>query len=118
MLVGLDGSEFAEAALQPARQLAANLGAQIVLVESVPEFRPRLVDAGVNTFAYVDPETFEGSRSDAETYLLRIQRRLRHDGFETCSELILAPTATRNTPTARVRMHAWWDMVSETIHDS
>jgi nucleotide-binding universal stress UspA family protein len=82
LVVSLDGSRFAEAALAAARDLAFALGARIVLVEVVPDNAARVADAGTISVPLDDDRTHRRSIASVEAYLLNIQRTLRADGFE------------------------------------
>lgn len=76
LLVPLDGTPFAEAALPIATTLAAALGGELVLLRVVPLPAPPLADQG---FAMTDDD-FEASRTVAETYLMRVARQFPQEG--------------------------------------
>ena len=82
LVVSLDGSRFAEAALRPARDLAFALGARIVLVEAVPDSATHKADPGAISGPSDDDSPHGQSIAGIEAYLLNIQRTLRADGFE------------------------------------
>jgi nucleotide-binding universal stress UspA family protein len=75
ILVPLDGSELAEAALGPARKLAARLGSEIVLLQVIPfppyELYPGAVAAYLEVF---DPDA---QVVQAHQYLTQVAQRLR-----------------------------------------
>ncbi|MFO7893622.1 MAG: universal stress protein [Longimicrobiales bacterium] len=81
VLVPLDGSELAEAILDPAARLARQTGASLVLL--------RVMDPRLPTDAPYLPATVEGTearfqerRTEARDYLDRVAERLRGEGVE------------------------------------
>jgi nucleotide-binding universal stress UspA family protein len=91
LVVALDGSELAEAALPTATELAAALGGRLVLMGAVPE-AGRLVAAegGIGTYAGADHERL---LSEAREYLEAIASRLKADGIKAESALRIGEAA-------------------------
>lgn len=81
LLVPLDGSRFAEAALPVARELARGLGATLALVEGY--HLPDAFLAVTGEVAPVDVVTLlNEEQSAAKSYLEETAKRLRADGYE------------------------------------
>ena len=78
-LVPLDGSEFAEAALQPASELAATLGAELVLLRVVEPLVPLVADETVYGSAF----KIEEEHAAAGEYLERVAAPLRAQQSQT-----------------------------------
>jgi nucleotide-binding universal stress UspA family protein len=76
LIVPLDGSTFAEAALPLATELAATIGAELVLLRVI--FPPQEARYGENgrVLSYIDQE-LESLQTDANRYLAQIERRIR-----------------------------------------
>jgi nucleotide-binding universal stress UspA family protein len=72
VLVPLDGSELAEAALEPAQAWAGRLAAELLLVQVVPWPPYALVDG--SELLMIDPEELH---AEAEDYLVPIAARLK-----------------------------------------
>lgn len=91
VLVPLDGSEFAEAALEPAKKLANALDAEIVLAEIVDPLSYEYAATSPSLLAF-DPTEEIGA---AERYLNGVAQRLAGDGFRATSRtrLSFAPDA-------------------------
>lgn len=83
MLVPVDGSSAAEAALPIARRLAAAFGAQIVL------FRAALAQ----TLPGLPPESPDEAISAAERYLMTLEAALRAEGIDLRSVVGYGPAA-------------------------
>ena len=94
VLVPLDGSELAEAILEPVASLARRTGASVILLRILPQLR--------NDAPYL-PATAQGTearhqerREEAHGYLERVAERLRADGAEVAGvevrEGVTAPT--------------------------
>jgi nucleotide-binding universal stress UspA family protein len=78
IVVPLDGSHFAEQALTPARSLAANTQARLVLVRAVP-------------FAFTSHRRETAGHAAltvAQQYLQRVKRQLEDEGLAVCSNLL------------------------------
>jgi nucleotide-binding universal stress UspA family protein len=83
ILVPLDGSELAEAALRHARDIAASSLAEIVLVR-VP------VNVLYDASAVAPPASilmYDYVRTEARTYLERVEAELKANGFKATSEV-------------------------------
>lgn len=78
ILVPLDGSDLAEAALAPATELAKTFGSEILLLEVVP-FPPYPLYGDGAMMAAFDPEK---ELADSETYLAGVAARLRAAGIQ------------------------------------
>lgn len=81
ILVPLDGSPAAEAALGHSVAVASGLGAELVLLRVV-EGRAALTDPGVSS---VD---WRLQRVEAGTYLQEVAGRLEAEGMEACTEVV------------------------------
>ncbi|MBI4506345.1 MAG: universal stress protein [Chloroflexi bacterium] len=91
LLVPLDGSRFAEAALPHAIALARALGGRIVLVRvHVP---PRAVPELALVAPGVDEEADQQGRLAAETYLAEVVERLRRERLRPQAVLQTGPAA-------------------------
>jgi nucleotide-binding universal stress UspA family protein len=98
-LVPLDGSEFAEAALQPAGELAATLGAELVLLRVVEPIVPLVADGTVYANAFeVDEE-----RATAGEYLERVAAPLRARGQRVTLQTEVGQPSVTIVETARER---------------
>lgn len=91
VLVPLDGSEFAEAALEPAKKLAKALDAEIILAEIVDPLSHDYAATSPSLLAF-NPQEEVGA---AERYLNGIAQRLEGEGFRSSSRtgLSFAPDA-------------------------
>lgn len=96
IIVPLDGSRFAEAALAPARELARAFGSRIVLVRAVPPHGLPSVIPGLNpTNAEGDGAQSEVERAnDADAYLHGVVDHLRQAGYDADMALALAAPGT------------------------
>jgi nucleotide-binding universal stress UspA family protein len=74
ILVALDGSEFAEEALRPARDLASTLGASLLLVRAVP---PPTVPGGYGQAVPYIPSDSGAALEEARAYLKGVASSLR-----------------------------------------
>ena len=101
LVVPLDGSELAEAALPFAREFAATFGGQLVLVGVVPG-PGYLVAAqgGVLTYGAAD---YESLQADAETYLNGIASQLTADGVRVAVSVRCGIPAQQIAATASER---------------
>lgn len=91
VMVPLDGSRLAEAALVPAAALARLLGAGLVLLQVV---EPLIVDTtplGPHSFGY-DAEITALRRSEAHDYLKGLAERLGQEGVRATALAVLGPT--------------------------
>ena len=86
IVVPLNGSAFAEAALRPARELAARFGSQLLLTTAVEP----LGLPPVRTGAVPDNEETAEELDEADTYLHRQVEKLRQDGFKADMTLYVA----------------------------
>jgi nucleotide-binding universal stress UspA family protein len=94
LIVPLDGSEFAEAALEPARELAALVGARLVLVGVVP--LPTAPIAAEGPIVYPSDEDVDALEAEARGYLTGICDRLMAGGIAASVEVRrLGEAATR-----------------------
>ncbi len=89
LLVPLDGSPFAEAALAHARTLAECTGAEIALL--------RVAVQPIYEYAGTEPVLFQAIREDTEVeaskYIQRIADELTADGFKVTAESCTGPVA-------------------------
>jgi len=86
IVVPLDGTRFAEAALAPARSLARTFAAHVVLVRAVsPSGLPR-VAAPEGGASHVDLDTVD----DADGYLNEVTQHLRDAGYQASFYLFIA----------------------------
>lgn len=89
ILVPLDGSEFAEAALAHARALAGCTGAEIVLL--------RVVSQPMHAYLASDPVLYsslqEDTATECEDYLEHVAADLRAEGFRVTTETGTGPIA-------------------------
>jgi nucleotide-binding universal stress UspA family protein len=87
ILVPLDGSEFAEAALPHARALAGCTGAEIVLL--------RVVAQPIHAYAAPDPLLYtslqEDTVAECSEYLERVASDLKAEGFKVTVETGTGP---------------------------
>lgn len=84
IVVPLDGTHFAEAALAPARELARAFGARLLLVRALaPGARSTATDTPA-------PATDVQAVSEIDAYLRRILGKLRGEGFEVEATLQVA----------------------------
>jgi nucleotide-binding universal stress UspA family protein len=91
VMVPLDGSPLAEAALVPAAALARLLGAEVILLQVV---EPLIVDTtplGPHSFGY-DAEITALRRSEAHDYLKSLAERLGQEGVRATALAVLGPT--------------------------
>ncbi len=96
IIVPLDGSRFAEAALAPARELARSFGSRIVLVRAVrPHGLPSVFPGLTATTSEGDGTQGEFERADdADAYLHDIVDHLRQEGYDADMALALAAPGT------------------------
>ncbi len=87
ILIPLDGSEFAEAALPHARALAACTGAELVLLRVAVQ----------PLYGSISPDSSPSIRADTEAeasaYLDRVAGELRAAGFRVTAETCTGPVA-------------------------
>ena len=91
VMVPLDGSPLAEAALVPAAALARLLGAEVMLLQVV---EPLIVDTtplGPHSLGY-DAEITALRRSEAHDYLKGLAERLGQEGVRATAVAVLGPT--------------------------
>lgn len=94
IIVPLDGSRFAEAALAPARELARGFSSRILLVRAVPPHGLPSVIPGLST-ADGDGRQSEAERAnDADAYLHAVAEHLKQDGYDVDLALALAAPGT------------------------
>ncbi|HEU5437997.1 MAG TPA: universal stress protein [Ktedonobacterales bacterium] len=94
IIVPLDGSRFAEAALAPARELARAFSSRILLVRAVPPHGLPSVIPGLST-ANGDGRQSEVERAnDADAYLHTVAEHLTQDGYDVDLALALAAPGT------------------------
>lgn len=96
IIVPLDGSRFAEAALAPARELARAFGSRIVVVRAVsphglPSVLPGLIPAET---AGDGGQSVVESADDADAYLHTVTDHLRQAGYDADFALALAAPGT------------------------
>jgi nucleotide-binding universal stress UspA family protein len=107
IIVPLDGSRFAEAALAPARDLARAFGSRILVVEAVPPAGlPRLATG------QADEPSFD-RLDDADAYLHGVVASLREAGCDADMVLYIAEPGAGIARTAEVD-HA--DLIVMTAH--
>lgn len=93
IIVPLDGSRFAEAALAPARELARAFGARILLIRAVP---PHGEPPDILPGFFTDTIGGDGHQAgveranDADAYLHAVTDRLRSAGYDADLALALA----------------------------
>jgi nucleotide-binding universal stress UspA family protein len=106
ILVPLDGSELAERALGPARQLAVATGATLLLVQVVPEH-----DRGAATGLSDEIE-------DAQRYLAGLASRLRAPVGREAAPTILTQACTGDPAERIVREAQLWrtDLIAMSTH--
>lgn len=80
VVVSLDGSPFAEAALAPAIELAKLTGATVTLLDVIAT--PYQVLAGPVPYGVVDRELYAERRENADRYVHTVAERLRQEGIE------------------------------------
>ena len=86
IVVPLDGSAFAEAALIPARELAARFGSKLLLTTAVEP----LGLPPVRTAARPDTDDSAGDLEEADSYLRQHVEKLQKDGFTADKALYIA----------------------------
>lgn len=115
LVVPLDGTSFAEAALAPACALARTFDARITLVRSVePSGLPRMLPRGARVAAL--PDVTDAGCEDvdeADAYLHGVVDRLRSAGLRANMVLYLAEPGAAIARTAELR-HA--DLIVMTAH--
>lgn len=96
IIVPLDGSRFAEAALAPARELARAFGSRIVLVRAVPPHGlPSVLPGLAPSDAEADGAQVAIERADeADAYLHLVTDHLRQEGYDADMALALAAPGT------------------------
>lgn len=90
VVVGLDGSPLAEAALAPAAQLAAWLDTELVLAEVIEPIVPVVTDGA----AYVPPVDEEAELAAARQYLDSLTRDTRLGGHKASVVTMVGDPAT------------------------
>ncbi|MFQ5946213.1 MAG: universal stress protein [Anaerolineae bacterium] len=81
ILVPLDGSELAEMALEPAKSMAKEMGAEILLVRAVAPLSETEVAALYTGWGSAD-EVYSRRQTAATQYLGRVQRDLKAEGLK------------------------------------
>src|SRR5215469_1632914 len=84
IVVPLDGSRFAEAALAPARELARAFGSRILLVRAVPPHGFPYVAGGDDFQSNIE------RANDADAYLHTVTEHLQVMGYDADMALALA----------------------------
>ena len=113
IIVPLDGSRFAEAALAPARELARAFGSRIVLVRAVPPHGLPSVIPG-DTAGEGDGAQSALERADAaDAYLHGVADHLRQAGYDADMTLALS---TAGTAIAQVAALAHADLIVMAAH--
>jgi nucleotide-binding universal stress UspA family protein len=84
IVVPLDGSQFAEAALAPARELARAFGSRILLVRAVPPHGFPYVAGGDGFQSHLE------RANDADAYLHTVTEHLQEMGYDADMALALA----------------------------
>lgn len=89
IIIPLDGTSFAEAALAPACELAGAFGAQLIITRAVPPYGfPYVVDGGLPIIEVGARDTYDKTQHMAEatdiadTYLHRMATKLRASGYD------------------------------------
>ena len=101
LVVPLDGSELAEAALPLAREFAATFGGQLVLVGVVPG-PGDLVAAQGGVMTYTGDD-YEGLQAEAQKYLNEIASQLTADGLSVAVSVRCGIPAQQIAATASER---------------
>jgi nucleotide-binding universal stress UspA family protein len=104
LVVPLDGSELAEAALPLAREFAATFGGQLVLVGVVPG-PGDLVAAQGGVMTYTGDD-YEGLQAEAQKYLNEIASQLTADGLSVAVSVRCGIPAQQIAATASERAAA------------
>jgi nucleotide-binding universal stress UspA family protein len=101
LLVALDGSPFAEYALDPALELAAKFGSDLLLVRVIAAAASSVQSAGAglpgSDDAIADARFY---RAEAEAYLQRIQARGRSSGLNVYTRVVAGEPAVAITALA------------------
>lgn len=114
IIVPLDGSRFAEAALAPARELAREFGSRILLVRAVPPHGLPSVIPGLAPAVNGDGAQSEAERADdADAYLHSVTDHLRQAGYDADMALALAAPGTAIAQVAELK-HA--DLIVMAAH--
>jgi nucleotide-binding universal stress UspA family protein len=92
ILVPLDGSPLAEAALAPAAALARLLKAELVLLQVVLPLIVNIPPMGPRSMGY-DEKIITLLRSEAEEYLQAVAKRLGKEGVRATAVVVLGPVA-------------------------
>ncbi len=92
MIVPLDGSSLAEAALAPAAALARLLGMEILLLQAVPPLLVNIPPMGPRSIGFYE-QAMKLVQSEAEEYLQAITKRLNQEGLAASSRVVLGPEA-------------------------
>jgi nucleotide-binding universal stress UspA family protein len=100
IIVPLDGSRFAEAALAPARELARAFGSRIVIVRAVPPHGLPNVFPGIPTGDGDGTQSELERANDADAYLHTVTEQLRAAGYDAEMALGLAAPGTAITQVA------------------
>jgi nucleotide-binding universal stress UspA family protein len=88
IMVPLDGSPLAEAALAPAAALGRLLGADLVLLQVVPPLVVGIPPVGPRSIGY-NERIITLLRSEAEEYLQAMTRQLQQDGLRATAVVVL-----------------------------
>jgi nucleotide-binding universal stress UspA family protein len=92
MMVPLDGSSLAEAALTPAAALARLLDIEVVLLEVVAPLLVNIPPMGPPSIGFYE-QGLKLVQSEAEEYLQAIAKRLGQEGLAATSRVVLGPEA-------------------------
>ena len=90
ILVPLDGSQFGEAALEPAVELARLLGAELRLMQIVRPVQMAMGGAMASGVSY-DDVLLTAWQEQAREYLDRTAARLQSDGLRVVTEIVISP---------------------------
>ncbi|MDM8000656.1 MAG: universal stress protein [Dehalococcoidia bacterium] len=105
ILVPLDGSDFGEAALPYAEQLAAATGAEVILLQSIAP-HPLEIDLAETRSPHLSKlrqEYLDHSKAAARDYLAAIQKRLSEKGITARYLVEIGPPADRIVACAKER---------------
>lgn len=92
MMVPLDGSSLAEAALAPASAVARLLEIEVVLLEVVAPLLVNIPPMGPRSLGFYE-QAMKLVQSEAEEYLQAIAKRLNQEGLAASSRVVLGPEA-------------------------
>jgi nucleotide-binding universal stress UspA family protein len=117
IVVPLDGSRFAEAALAPAHELARAFGSRIVLVRAVPPHGLPSVIPGLTAvdIEAEDAQSVAERADDADAYLHTVIDHLRQAGYDADMALDLT-LAAPGTAIAQVATLTHADLIVMAAH--